>query len=142
MAKKKMAKKKITKKKAAVKKKTRKAAPQRKAAKAPVKNSVKKGVQKTAKRPARKPARKAARKPGALSVQVTPALEARLNALAANMSTVVDALLVQALTEFVETWEDHQRTVAALNDGSDRLQVVAPTDEAPSEPRDLFGTLK
>jgi predicted transcriptional regulator len=138
MAKKKMAKKKIAKKKAAVKKKTQKAAPKRKAAKTPVKKSV----QKTAKRPARKPARKAARKPGALSVQVTPALEARLNALAANMSTVVDALLVQALTEFVETWEDHQRTVAALNDGSDRLQVVAPTDEAPSEPRDLFGTLK
>jgi predicted transcriptional regulator len=138
MAKKKMAKKKIAKTKAAVKKKTQKAAPKRKAAKTPVKKSV----QKTAKRPARKPARKAARKPGAISVQVTPALEARLNALAANMSTVVDALLVQALTEFVETWEDHQRTVAALNDGSDRLQVVAPTDEAPSEPRDLFGTLK
>jgi predicted transcriptional regulator len=134
-----MAKKKTAKKKAAVKKKTKKAAPKRKAAKTPVKKGVKK---KTAKRPARKPARQVARKPGALSVQVTPALEARLNALAANMSTVVDALLVQALTEFVETWEDHQRTVAALNDGSDRLQVVAPTDEAPSEPRDLFGNLK
>ena len=133
-----MAKKKSAKKKATVKKKTKKAAPKSAVKKKLTKAPVKKSVKKAAKRSAGKPARK----PGALAVQVTPALEARLNALAANMSTVLDALLVQALTEFVDTWEDHQRTVEALNEGSDRLQVVAPTDETPAEPRDLFGNLK
>ncbi len=45
------------------------------------------------------------------------------------MGVSLDALLVQALTEFADSWEDHQRTVTALSEGDDRMQLVVPQDE-------------
>lgn len=65
---------------------------------------------------------------GGLSVQVTPALEARLKALANGLAKPLETVLVQAMTEFADTWEDHLRTVKALDDGNDRMQLVAPTE--------------
>ncbi len=64
---------------------------------------------------------------GVLSVQVTPALEGRLKTLARSMGKPMDGLLVQALGEFADNWEDHMRTVNALNEGDDRVQLVVPT---------------
>ena len=63
-----------------------------------------------------------------LSVQVTPALEVRLKTLAQSMGKPIDKLLVQALGEFADNWEGHMRTVNALNEGDDRVQLVVPTD--------------
>ena len=100
------------KKKTAGKKATRKAA----AKKAPgVKRSGKKAA---AKRPAKRSAQ------GEVRLVVPPDLRARLTRLAKHMGTPMDQLLVQALREFAETWEDHQRVVDALNEGDDRVQLV------------------
>ena len=66
--------------------------------------------------------------PRPLSIQVAPVLEGRLNALAESMNTSMDRLLVQALGEFADNWEDHMRTVSALNEGDDRIQLIIPTE--------------
>ena len=80
------------------------------------------------KRPAaRKPALAAA-PAGTLLVLVVPSLEARLMSLAQRMSVPFDQLLVQALGEFADNWEDHMRTVSALNEGDDRVQLVVPQE--------------
>ena len=95
------------------------------AKKAPTKKSPAK------KSPAKKPARKktpARRSPGGVSIAVSPALDARLAALAASMNLSLDALVLQALAEFADTWEDHQRTVAALGEDDDRMQIVVPQE--------------
>ncbi|MBM3512319.1 MAG: hypothetical protein FJX59_01240 [Alphaproteobacteria bacterium] len=71
------------------------------------------------KRPAAKPARRgAARKPA-----IPGDLDRRLRALAAKMDKTLDAILLQALCEFADAWEDHFRTVTALAD-DERVQVV------------------
>jgi predicted transcriptional regulator len=105
-------------KKAAAKKTVGKKAP-------PKKRAAKKSP---AKRPApkKKPARKS---PGGVSIAVSPALDARLAALAASMNLSLDALVLQALAEFADTWEDHQRTVEALGEEDDRMQLVVPPQE-------------
>lgn len=74
-----------------------------------------------------------ARKPAASRVAArpqTPALpkdlEARLMALALEMEKPMDALTLQALSEFADAWEEHFRTVKSLQE-DDRIQLnVAP----------------
>jgi len=36
----------------------------------------------------------------------------------------MEQVLVQALTEFANTWEDHQRVVSALADEDDRVHLA------------------
>lgn len=62
-----------------------------------------------------------------LSLKVPAQLYDRLKALAAKAEKSVDACLVQAVEEYVEHWEDYQRTCEALEAGADErvmLQVV------------------
>ena len=65
-------------------------------------------------------------KPGALRVQVNPALALRLQALATRISRTLEQVLAQALLELADNWEDHMQTVATLNEGDDSLQLVVP----------------
>lgn len=60
---------------------------------------------------------------GAPMLVVPADLESRLLALALQMETTFDAVLLQALSEFADAWEDHFRTVAALADDGDRVQL-------------------
>jgi hypothetical protein len=75
----------------------------------------------------RRAARKTA-KPDGLVVKTNPALEARLRMLATKMGIGFDALIVQALNEFADNWEDHLRTVAALQDTEDRVHLSVPKE--------------
>jgi hypothetical protein len=78
---------------------------------------------------ARKPARarrgktRSTVRRGAPTLVVPADLESRLLALALQMEKTFDAVLVQALSEFADAWEDHFRTVAALADDGDRVQL-------------------
>jgi hypothetical protein len=56
-------------------------------------------------------------------------LESRLLALALQMDKTMDALMLQALCEFADAWEDHYRTIASMNDEDDRIQLVVKPDE-------------
>ncbi|MDX2221618.1 MAG: hypothetical protein SFV21_02650 [Rhodospirillaceae bacterium] len=60
---------------------------------------------------------------GAPTLVVPADLESRLLALALQMEKTFDAVLLQALAEFADAWEDHFRTVAALADDDDRVQL-------------------
>lgn len=81
------------------------------------KPAVKKIVRKKA------PAKRPAAKPAGMSVKTDPALEARLRMLATRMGSSLDALIVQALNEFADNWEDHLQTVAALQNTQDRVHL-------------------
>lgn len=110
----------------------KKAAP--KAVKKIVKRAAKKAaakrpLKKPAAKPAKAPARKAPRMvvvvvPQHITLDLPPVLHDRLKALSMMMDMPMEAVMRQALTEFADTWEDHHRTVAALADTSDRMQVV------------------
>ncbi len=103
-------------------------------AKAGVKKAPKKAAQKKAakKRPAKRSSAKAVT-PSGLRVQLPPALEERVRALAATMNVPLEQLLVMALGEFTEAWEDHMQTIGDLNHGDDRMQIVVPSEEAKKE---------
>jgi predicted transcriptional regulator len=120
-----------TKKKKMAKKSAAKTAA-RKPAKRKAKNSTRKPVR-AAKKPAKRktPQNKvsAPKAAGGLHIKVNPALQARLSVLAKGMERTMDELLLQALTEFADTWEEHQRTVDALNAEDDRMQIVVPQAE-------------
>lgn len=118
-----MAKKKKAAKKPGAKSGSKKSA--KKVVKTPVKGSRKKPV---TKKRASKKARPLSSPPGTFSVRVAPALEERLKALAMRMATPLDQILVMALGEFADNWEDHMHTVSALKEGDDRVQLVAPKD--------------
>jgi len=98
-------------------------------------------IKKTKKKAVRKPAKKARKKtaapkrrqtaaatPKGLSLAVPPELEQRLRALARDMQKSVDQVLVQALQEFADNWEDHMRTVQALGAEDDRVQLSVPQE--------------
>ncbi len=51
-------------------------------------------------------------------------LEARLMALAIQMDQSMDAVLIQALCEFADAWEDHFRTVNVMVEEDERVQIV------------------
>jgi hypothetical protein len=84
-------------------------------------------------RPKAKTAKKAKatgrrRKPAAKTTGDMPAdLERRLLALAVRMEKTLDAVLLQALCEFADAWEDHFRTVKALQE-DDRVQLAVKVE--------------
>jgi predicted transcriptional regulator len=80
--------------------------------------------------PKRKTSRKASRKPQitGVMVRVAPELDGRLRMLATNMGKSMEDLIAQALGEFTETWEEHLRTIAALKDDEDRVQLRTPKE--------------
>lgn len=125
-----------TKKKTAAKRKA--AAPRRKAAKSAPKRAARKTVSKTVARKTKKKApKKAAKKaprraapaePGVM-LAVSAELDARMCALADQMNKTLEEVLIQAMTEFVDTWEDHLRTVDALGEDDDRMQLAVIMDD-------------
>lgn len=88
----------------------------------------------TRKAPVKKRAVKksASRRPANDGVQLGVSLEldARLRELATQMNKTLEEVLIQALTEFADNWEDHLRTVNALNEGDDRVQLSVPPEES------------
>lgn len=100
----------------------RKAQKKSKAGKAKTKKA-KPAARKPARKAAAKPAPRKAAKPAGLVIKTDPALEARLRMLATKMGKSLEALIVQALGEFADNWEDHMQTVAALRDTEDRVHL-------------------
>jgi hypothetical protein len=112
-----------TKKAAAAPRRARKAAP--KTAKKVVKKAA-------AKKPAARPSRDrivTVRIPQHITLDLPPVMHDRLKALSEVMDLPMEAVIRQALMEFADTWEDHHRTVAALADPGDRMQVVVKDPE-------------
>lgn len=112
----------------------------KKAAKKPVKTSAKRKPARGApkkrtkvKKPIRKSAKREKRPlaglPGQLILQVDPGLVERLKALGSSMAKSLDQVVGQALGEFADTWEDHGRTVAALNTEDDRTVLSVRPDK-------------
>lgn len=60
-------------------------------------------------------------------LKLTKDLQRRLAALAKHMQKSMDAVLLQALGEFADTWEDHFRTIQGLQD-DDRIQLSVKPD--------------
>lgn len=56
-------------------------------------------------------------------------LDTRLRLLATKMGKSLEDVLIQALTEFADNWEDHLRTMTVLNQGDDRMQLAVPKDD-------------
>lgn len=96
-----------------------------KAKKAPVKKApAKKAPGKKApakKAPARRKAAASSRKDAS---SVPKELQLRLMSLAQQMDKSLDALMLQALCEFADAWEDHYRTINAMVEEDDRIQLV------------------
>lgn len=82
------------------------------------------GTKKAAKRSARGSA------PAGVQLGVSMELDERLRALATEMNKSLEEVLIQALTEFADNWEDHLRTVRTLNAGDDRMQLSVPDDDS------------
>lgn len=119
-------------KKKAAKKQTGKAAKKKTSVKrAPaVKARGKRSVKKSA--PKKSPSQKRAVKKSAadgVRLGVSLELDARLRNLAAQMDLTLEEVLIQAMTEFADNWEDHMRTVRNLNAGDDRMQLSVPDDD-------------
>lgn len=122
-----MAKKKAAKKPAKAKAK--------KTAKKPVKRTAKKAAKTSGNKSGRKLPRGAVRTASAIEGVYVPAdaaLQGRLRALANGMKKPLAEVLTQALTEYADNWEDHMRTVEALNSGDDRMQVAVKPEETMS----------
>ena len=62
--------------------------------------------------------------PQMITLSLPPVLHDRLKELTRIMGLSTEGVIRQALTEFCDTWEDHHRTVAALADTGDRMQIV------------------
>ena len=61
-----------------------------------------------------------------LILTLTPEAQERLEALAGKLEKTVDECAQLALSEFLDTWEDHLRVIDAMDDGEERpaLKVV------------------
>ena len=55
-----------------------------------------------------------------LAIALTDEMQTRLEALAKQMDQSVDECALQAIHEFLESWEDHLRVVAALQEDEAR----------------------
>ncbi len=117
------AKKKAAKKKAAAKPAKKKTVAKRKpATRAQSKSTVKKNAGK----------KKSVKASGSgVRLGVSFELDERLRNLATQMDKSLEEILIQALTEFADNWEDHMRTVRNLNSGDDRMQLSVPDEDAP-----------
>ena len=63
-----------------------------------------------------------------IHITVSQDLEARLEGLSKSMGKSMDQMLIQALNEFADTWEDHQRVIETLGEEDDRMQIVVGKD--------------
>ncbi len=59
-----------------------------------------------------------------VDITISEDLNSRLTALAKRMEKSKAEILVLALQEYAENWEDHLDTVEALKEGDDRVQLV------------------
>lgn len=59
-----------------------------------------------------------------VDITISEDLNSRLTALAKRMEKSKAEILVLALQEYAENWEDHLDTVDALKEGDDRVQLV------------------
>jgi len=100
------------------------AAPKRKARAIPKKTARPKTKARTAPKTASKARMVMLTLPQHITLDLPPVLHDRLKALSGLMDMPMEAVMRQALSEFADTWEDHHRTVAALAEGSDRMQLV------------------
>ena len=112
-------------KKKAAKKPAHKAGKKRPAAKRGPKSATrgkraKKAVKKSSSRKA----------PSGVQLGVSLELDGRLRDLATQMNKSLEQILVQALPEFADNWEDHLRTVRTLNAGDDRMQLSVPDEDS------------
>ncbi|MHB1204473.1 MAG: hypothetical protein ACYCZX_02815 [Rhodospirillaceae bacterium] len=105
----------------------RKAPKKAKTGKAKIKKAKPAARKAATKRPMKKMPKKAA-KPAGLVIKTDPALEARLRMLGTKMGKSLEAVIVQALGEFADNWEDHMQTVAALRDTEDRVHLSVPKE--------------
>lgn len=71
----------------------------------------------------------ARRAPRGVQLGVSHELDSRLRVLATQMNKSLEEVLIQALTEFADNWEEHSRTVRTLNAGDDRMQLSVPDDD-------------
>ena len=116
-------------KKTARKAGTKKTIAKRKPAAAPRGKSAKKASKKAVKTPkGRKSAPRRAAADG-VRLGVSLELDTRLRDLATAMNRSLEEILIQALTEFADNWEDHMRTVGALRADDDRVQLAVPKDD-------------
>lgn len=77
---------------------------------------------------AKKPVKKSAKADG-VQLGVSLELDQRLRDLATQMNKTLEEVLIQAMTEFADNWEDHLRTVRTLNSGDDRMQLSVRDDD-------------
>ncbi|MEQ8508963.1 MAG: ribbon-helix-helix protein, CopG family [Rhodospirillaceae bacterium] len=59
-----------------------------------------------------------------VNISISEDLNSRLAALAERMEKSKEEILVLALQEYAENWEDHLDTVDVLKEGDDRVQLV------------------
>jgi predicted transcriptional regulator len=62
-----------------------------------------------------------------LAIALTEEMQSRLEALARQMDQSVDECALQAIHEFLDSWEDHLRVVAALQEDEARPDLRAVT---------------
>lgn len=98
-----------------------------KTAKPAAKPAPKKTAKKSAKKSVVRTAAKPAKREG-LHIKTDPALEARLRMLATKLGKDLPGVIVQALNEFADNWEDHMQTVQALKDTEDRVHLTVPKE--------------
>ena len=63
-----------------------------------------------------------------LVLTLTPEVQERLEALAAQLDRSVEDCLQTAVSEFMDTWEDYLRNLAELDDGEERPILRAVND--------------
>lgn len=59
-----------------------------------------------------------------VNISISEDLNSRLAALAERMEKSKEEILVLALQEYAENWEDHLDTVDVLKEGDDRVHLV------------------
>ena len=59
-----------------------------------------------------------------VNISISEDLNSRLAALAERMEKSKEEILVLALQEYAENWEDHLDTVDVLKEGDDSVQLV------------------
>jgi hypothetical protein len=93
--------------------------------------SIKRAVKK---KPNSRGPRRAGRAPQGVQLGVSLDLDNRLRDIATQMEKSLEEILIQALTEFADNWEDHLNTVKTLSAGDDRMQLAVRMDDDDATP--------
>lgn len=78
----------------------------------------------------KKAVKKSSRGRSGVQLGVSIELDTRLRTLATQMGKTLEDVLIQALTEFADNWEDHLHVVKNLNAGDDRMQLSVRDEES------------